>query len=200
MNKLQLRCVLPIIFACGAACQSGAQMSEKDKLVDSLIEKGDQAKLQDKEAARAAFWFARAYSAKAKTPEIDKRIESLGGHEFSASNAEIGRMQNAVYWTTSADYRDFSARTEAMDMVNLRMLLDGSLVGNLRYSSGQSSLGSFNFFLHDSKMKVSDVRQKYGSPSAERKEKNGQEILTYGLLRIVGKPDGTVAVVLFSLP
>lgn len=185
-------------------CHAQVQLTEKDKLVDDLVKKGDQVKTQDKEASRAAFMFARAYANKATAPGIQKKLDGLGGQDFNASNTDLGRMMQAAHWTGSSDFVNFAPRTEAVDLVNLRMLLDTGLVGSLRWSTMQIAGATCKFFFHQTNAKVNEIRRIYGQPSAEKKETTTdgkvQEILTYGPIRIVGKPDGEVGVVLFSWP
>ena len=126
-----------------------------------------------------------------------------------ATNDMIARL------VTPEDLRDFPPATPDTDMINLKMLLDESLVGDLsytNYSAGQRVLFA-TFPPHDSGAANSDevcvftkealysldsVRGMYGAPTTEV---NGatKSVWTYGRFRLVGDSSHYVRLVLFPL-
>jgi hypothetical protein len=191
-----------VVVASGSAWPAAAEdkAPDRNQLTAELIAKGEKLKESDKEAARTAFNFARLYAAADKTAEVQVQLKALGEPPKGFTDPEIMRIHDAIYWTTAAYYSNYPPRAAAMDLTNLRMLLDEELVGNLRSLTGRTPLGAFAFFRNYSKLTLAEVRRKYGPPTTEVQDQNGQEILTYGVLRVVGKFDGTVAVVMFAPP
>ena len=86
--------------------------------------------------------------------------------------------------------------------MNLRMLLDDSLLSELAFSCGaaliQDVQRSFCQFTSVPNISLSQLRSAYGKPVAERTNKDGRPILDYGRFRIIGGTDGSVFAVLFS--
>jgi len=202
------------VLAMGLSCQKPSRPREtvtKEQMITKLVEKGDRALPNDRETAYAAYRFAFFYA---------PRDSSIRAKYDAAKNSPIGLVANLQQMNdllknmvSSEDVRDFPASTPEMDLVNLRMLIDTALVGNLSYtiySARQRALFA-TFPPHDSGNNseevcvftsgdlypLDEVRQLYGNPSTEV---NGpaKSTWTYGRFRLIA--DGkNVRLILFPL-
>jgi len=185
------------------ACQ-GLKPSQRTQLIDSLIAKGDKVMLSstDKKITPAYlfYWFASMYAP--GNQKLSAKLKELTGGPAPTAD-KIERMQKVIENSPSEDLMEgFAVSTDEQDLVNLRMLMDESLLSELTFSCGAARVNgeqrSFCVFTSVAKISLLQVRSSYGKPSAEHSNKDGQPILDYGRFRIIGGTDGAVFAMLFA--
>lgn len=167
--------------------------NERDRLIWALVTMGDEASAKDRREGQWAYDFALFYAP--KDEGIAARLKSIGGRHFSASNAEIDQVSNAVRQVLLQDFRSWPQPTPEMDLVELRMLLDQRLVGALRYTRSPE-IPSTRIFVSRPTLTVGEVQNAFGTPS-EEKSRQGRSILTYGRIRLYAADTGSVQGVFF---
>jgi len=169
----------------------------REELIAALVARGEKAFARNRQSAQWAYRFAALYAP--NDPQIAAKRKAIGGWEFSASNAEIARMQRAIRHTRPEDFQAWPASTAEMELVELRMLLDSQLVGRLRYTQPtfQRTGSTAILFLSKPTRTLAQVRSMYGKPSAQEKRKGGVIVLTYGRFRLIAEKSGKVAGVFF---
>ena len=92
------------------------------------------------------------------------------------------------------DFEGFPKATLRSDLVNLRMLNDETIVGDLNYATMQGC----SVFISNPTIEMPALREKYGPPDSERKMKNGGQISTYGRFRVFGDSAGKTVLVVYK--
>lgn len=173
----------------------------RSKALAAVVERGDKEMAagrqpQAREAWRLVLAFAPDHQ------DARKKLDALTPEGFSVTAAEQGIMLDAIGQSSASDWCGFPAPTPDTDLVNLRMLADQRLLPSLRTTSwaAQSGpcagTGAFGF-LAAPLLTITEVRQAYGKPQAERKDSNGSETLTYGRFRVLGAKNGKAVMVIF---
>ncbi|HUU30794.1 MAG TPA: hypothetical protein VMY69_01685 [Phycisphaerae bacterium] len=166
------------------------------QLVAALVARGEAAGGQDPQEAQWAYFFAARYAP--DDAQIRGKAGALGWR-FAATEAELAAMGAHVLNLREEFCRDWPDPVPQMEIVELRMLLDEQLVGNLRFSNFtfQEAGETARMFLSKPTLSAAQVREIYGKPSAEKEYPDGDLLLTYGRLRLVVLKGGEVATVLF---
>ena len=174
----------------------------KQALLADLIAKGDAALKSDKRMLASNIYdLAGRYG----TPgsQIAERLRKAAPRSWSLSNAEIGRAQEAIYLCSREDCADWPPEDAKMVLVELAMLQDERLVGNLRWHFGSFQNGpTLRYFLAAPKRTVAQVRSTYGPPSSQKTEQHGADakrtVVTYGRLRLIAEESGRIRTVLIG--
>ena len=201
------------------ACQKRESIPEqRTRLVAALVERGKSALARAD--AKAAYWpyqFAAWYAP--GDTDIASALKSMRVPEEPRSADEAARefrpiqrgFVKAVEIGLAAgnpgaaySFADEPLPDPAVDVLNLKMLLDQKLTGDLRLTA-QSSLQKRDgvatrmegqAFLSPPSTTVSEVQRLYGQPTSKPNGGSG-DILTYGRLRMIAEKDGTVVFVIF---
>jgi len=185
----------------------------RQELLAALVEKGEIALSDEKDAkhlrARWAYTFANLFAP--KDGEVAAKLKSVGGQVTKAESDEVEGKYEAnlrfTFGTASALtddnlgdlYGNFSKLTPKMELVNLRILLDERLVGDLGYIPWQMGEGGSQFllvFLKEPTMNMNEVRATYGQPSTEL---TGYNVITYGLIRFFSDEAGKIHCIVFPI-
>jgi len=178
------------------AHSSFAEEPNREKLITELVTLGETASAKDKQSAQWAYSFAVLYAP--NDPEIKKKKEAIGGWSFNASKDEKGQMSSAMSHLNADNFKPWPDPTAEMEPIELQMLLDKQLVGDLHYADFRVA-GVWGFvFTAKPSLTVAKVKLKYGKPSAEKKGKDGSVLLTYGRFRLAADKSGNVAGVFFQ--
>lgn len=184
--------LLLVMAACGTK-----PTASREQLVASLVQRGDRARAQrvTRETARSAYRFAAYYAphdaAIASKLSADWDVGIIGYPE------RVSGLVQCCLGASSKNARSrFPQSTPGMDIVNLRMLLDEKVVGDLSYTcaDGRSLWATFPpndsasdkvsdricMFTSEPQLSVSEIRQIYGAPSSD-----GGMLPTYGIFRLV---------------
>lgn len=173
----------------------GAEPANASKLVATLVARGDAAQAKDKNAAYLAYSFAARYA-----PDDDSlkdKIKALGPQGLLLTQAEIDRSQRAIRQAFDEDLVEWPDPAPQVDGLELRILTDRRLVGNLRHTKLGLKGATVNVFLSQPTLTVAQARSVLGKPSAERKTRRGSAVLTYGRLRLIGGSSNIIALVVF---
>lgn len=196
----------------------------KQELLSGLLEKGDIASKDEKDRqhkrARWAYTFANLLDS--ANEDVAMRLKSLGGPIADDDSDARLRVSMTMMSTVSDDNVDkifgkFPKLTPGMELVNLRMLLDERLLGDLGYAQLWMNLSGSQLsisleepttkpegrnsqlwvFLKEPTININKVRSAYGKPSTEQKDMFGTRITTYGLFRFLSDKDGKIEGILF---
>lgn len=175
------------------------------------MEKGAHTTIGTRQTAYSAYRFAAYYAPQDKDIQVkyEEAKKMLIGTDLPAPYM-VDFLAN---WVRAEDLRDFPASTPDTDRLNLEMLNDERLVGDLRYSvysvpkrmlflifpphdAGDKNGEEVCVFTSAPNYSLAEVRKIYGEPSAQGTTPN---ILTYGRLRLIANESGKVGVVVFPL-
>jgi hypothetical protein len=217
------------------ASSCSTSSNQRQQLITALVQRGDSVlRPADRATAYGAYRFAAHFA-----PQDTTIAAKLSHRTWTVDRSAISRFAAPHDTATRPQIiaiRDFSVipnidsavdrylavagpRTEGafpvasseMDLVNLRMLLDRRLVGDLSYACRERGADKFLFatyppddsakvgtpeklcmFTSEPRVLLSEVRQIYGKPSVE-----GEAVVTYGILRLAADANGQVRLVLF---
>ncbi|MCC6294232.1 MAG: hypothetical protein IT164_16405 [Bryobacterales bacterium] len=173
----------------------------RSKALAAVVARGDRELAAGREEQARAAWSA-VLAFEPSHQDARKKLDALKPASFSLAAAETGIILDALRQTSASDWCGFPAPTPDTDLVNVRMLADQRLLPSLRATSwgAQSGpcagTGAFGF-LAAPLLTITEVRQAYGKPQAERKDSDGSETLTYDRFRVLGAKDGKTVLVIF---
>jgi hypothetical protein len=188
------RCAIAILLLAGTV---PAQRQSREELIAALVKRGDDLSVESKAGARCAYLFALFFA----TPDSSiaaqarSKIDSLGIRP--AEVFSLGKSDDSSPLLLPLDFHGFPKRTRESDLVNLRMLLDDRLVGDVYYTGVKPGVKGF-VFASKPRLRMDEIRRTYGAPAIEQSTVNGREVLTYGMFRIFGDASGRVALVAFG--
>jgi len=174
------------------------------------LSRGVEQIFQSQKRARWAYTLANLFNP--ENENVAAKLKSLGGQVTNEEVDSDARAQLVIAITSvSVDDKDniniISGKppklTPEMELVNLRMLLDERLVGDLGYTRIWISLDGSQFsisfeepktkpgairselwgFLNEPTISMDEVRATYGKPSIAYKDMHGVKVTNYGLLR-----------------
>lgn len=166
--------------------ESSAGLS-RDKLVARLIAKGDEFATKDDyvsvDGAQACYSLAIVYSPDDRN--LAKKYERFSTRLPSIDRDMKQRVTDLVQ-NVKLDYSGWAKPSAEMERTELRILVDGQLLRDLKRGSltmnGQKSP---SFFYSKPWMTLSQVRQAYGEPQSERKLEGGGRAAWYGRILII---------------
>ena len=207
-------CMASLAILFFVSCQKKESLSEqRAKLVAALVERGKSALARREEKAgywayQLAAWYAPGDA------EIASKLKSLPIPEPPQSADEAERELRPIQRgfakameigiaagnpAAAYSFADEPPLSPAVDVLNLKMLLNEKLTGDLRLTD-RASLRKRDgavvemegrAFLRPPSTTVSEVQRLYGKPP------DGSSFLTYGRLRLIAERDGTVVFVIF---
>jgi hypothetical protein len=172
-----------------------AEDAKAEKLIADLVAIGDAAFAKDKQSAQWAYSFAALFAP--KDPDIKKKKEAVGDWAFNASSAERSQMDSALSHLSADNWKPWSDSNPEMVTVELRMLLDKQLVGDLHYADFRKAGVWGLVFVAKPTLTISEMIDRYGKPSAETKGGDGSVLVSFGRFRLVVDKSGHVAGVFF---
>lgn len=177
-----------------------ANRGTRAELLAALVEKGDAAARDEKDLkhlrSRWAYTFASLFDPDNR--EVAGKLKALGGQVTRAESKDVEGANDAgmrfsiamISGISGVNLQrllgSFPKLTPEMQLVNLRMLLDDRLVGDLAYTPwqiGEGSSRSLLVFIKQPSISPNELRSTYGEPSAENMSDN---TTTYGLIRFYG--------------
>jgi hypothetical protein len=172
------------------AMQRERSSADRNTLIKALVARGDAA---PEGAKHFAYQLVLRYA-----PD-DEAVERklVGPTRFSMSNAEIAQMQFAISNTSSEDFGGWPKSTTEMETVELRLLLDEKISGDLRFTTGSIRGMTARIMMSRPDRTIDEVLSKYGPPTSEKK-RGDSRVLTYGRIRLIGNSAGKVICVLMS--
>jgi hypothetical protein len=186
--------VVTILVMSAAASGAVAQADDRATLVAALVKKADDAKQSHPGLAEQIYKLllrfepANGAVAAKTTGTVAMTREDIYAAGYTSGTA-LGNSSPAILRSP------FGERSESIDLVMLRMVLDDRLVGNGMYADVMSQDFPFCVFLAVPRMPTTEVRATYGIPSSQTKDERGHEELTYGKLRLISDPSGKVVAV-----
>ena len=107
-------------------------------------------------------------------------------------------MKSATACLNADNWKPWPDPTPETEPVELRMLLDKQLAGDLHYADFRAEGVWGLVFTAKPALTVSEVKVRYGKPSAEKKGEDGSVLLTYGRFRLAADKSGNVAGIFFQ--
>lgn len=208
---LALLISLPSLSCAKNFGDGGVPRKTREQLISQLLEKAAHTSIGTRQTAYSAYRFAAFYA-----PQ-DKQIQAKYEEARKMPVGIVANVQETrdflANWVRHEDFRDFPASTAETDLLNLEMLNDERLVGDLSYSvysvsqrtlfatyppadAGESNGEQVCVFTSAPNYSVAEVRKTYGETSVQGTNPN---ILTYGRFRLIATDSGQVRVVLFPL-
>jgi len=203
------------------ASQSSSDGQRRKALIAALVKKGDRiaatsTDMFDKYGAMAAYTFAAMYAPEDAAVRDKMRGLELG---FVTSDKGMAAMRGVAPRVHSADpfNKPWPAAAPGIDLVELAILLDDRLVGNLTVLSVSSAGGAGEMdvttrdpekallsgrrcvFAHQPTLSAAQAISTYGKPTAEDKHPDGYTSLTYGRFRLVANRGGQITAVLIAV-
>jgi hypothetical protein len=176
---------------------SGTPPSSAQSL-QRLVEKADQLASQSKQTAWKIYKLALVYSP--EDARITQKQKSLGVSESSTTDLEGDEIVHCAKVVQTLDTRkilkDLPAPEAKTHSVELRLLNDSTLVGDVRYSTYDSDLGAFSVFTAAPAATLPTVTLKYGAPGNTARD-DAHLYASYGHVVIVAGKDGKVTAVCF---
>lgn len=167
--------------------QARANM-DRSQLIAQMFKRGDEAMV--KGAVPRAYAFA-AFFVPDEDPELKAKLPIFRLKALLEPFSSIDGMADLA--------RGFTEPTEQTDIINLRMLLDERIVGDLSYSEGVNTPSRILIFQAQKlPIAIDIVKQDYGTPTSEEKRPDGRLRLTYGRVRVFADPAGQISGALFA--
>jgi len=174
---------------------------ERSKLIAAMVAKGDRMAKRDAAAAEALYHLASVYAPRDEAIAAKKRaIEAkVSGKISTAEQRHFFRLAEHLH---PDHFADWPAPTQAMDLVEMKLLSDQALVGSCRWGwirmekQGGLKARCFSF---SPTGHVKRVLAKYGQPSSQ-KNRGSRIVLTYGRIRLIASGSGRIVGVLYNDP
>jgi hypothetical protein len=169
--------------------------SSRDELLALLVTKADEFAAADQKAkAQDAYTLALVYGAEG----VAEKLRDLGDVPLRGMTEEQAQRLLKVIQEAPLDFENWPASSEATERVELRLLLDPQLVGDLERGnlSVEEQDAGVSCFLAAPGKSLDQVLAAYGEPM-KKDEKEGYRTLTYGRVRVIGDKTGDVMAVLF---
>lgn len=185
--------VVAIVLTAGSLV---AEDAKPEKLIADLVAIGDAAFAKEKQSAQWAYSFAALFAP--NDLDIRKKKQAVGGWTFNASSAERSQMNSAISQLNADNWKPWSDPNPEMATVELRMVLDKQLVGDLHYADFRKAGVWGLVFTAKPVLLISEVKERYGKPSAETKGGDGSVLVSFGRFRLAADKSGHVSGVFFS--
>jgi len=168
--------------------------SERGKLIADLVTRGDELAKQDKSLASWAYWFACFYD----PTNIELAAKAKPG--INLGEEQIGRVVSVIEKSASDAYVDWPKPTPETDIIELRILLNPKLVGNLQCGDFRPETGGgAKIFVSRPSMKLEKASEEYGESSSKHVlPKYALTIITYGRVRLLADKAGEIFAVLYN--
>jgi len=171
------------------ATPRGSAISAAIARGDSVLVAGDTNEARMVYRVILAFDSTNAEARKRFTPLPDRGLV-VSDDEAQHAN-RVTPALNPAYWC------EFPAPSDSGELLNLQMLSDVRLLPKLRSAGLRASSGKCRgldafLMLGQPTATIAQVRERYGAPQAEAKNRNGSVVLTYGRFRIFAGKDGKV--------
>ena len=141
---------------------------ERERLIARLVAAGDKAMTKDKNVASRYYAFASLYAP--NDDDIERKLEEA--QEGVEQRLIVGQeYDHAVAFVKTVGSEGFGGWPEVsaeMELVDLRILLDSRLVGDLHYTSAQMSGEALRIFLATPDRELSEVLPEYRRPPPKR--------------------------------
>lgn len=169
-------------------------IGDRATLIKAMVERGDAAPMERK---RTVYYFAMRYAPEDKS--ILEKYSKLNDVSSKGTQAHYDFMVFASKVLLSQDVVDWPRAAAETDIIEMQMLLDSKLTGNLQhtYLKFDDEEESVIVFLSPPERKISEVISMYGRPKPMKSRNNGR-VLCYGRIRILADSAGKVLVVVMS--
>ena len=203
------------LVACGQKAGDEPSATKRDLLIAKLREKGEaSASATERQTAYSAYRFAAYYAPQNK--EIQSRLDEIKGMGVGMVPNVVETQGLLTVLPQPEDFLNFPAAKPEMELVNLEMLNDERLVGDLGYTVYEvptrtlfgtfppSDAGDPNgnhvlvFTSRPQYSKLAEVMQTYGPPTSSATQAQ-RTILTYGRFRVIADNTARVRLVIFPL-